>query len=266
MIGNTKLSSRVDKVEEKKKQPYKSKNKCFTWNNFPKEGIEVLKKRFTELQAKFIFGEEVGESGTPHLQGYIELPIKMRWTEFKLPKEIHWENSRANKVDNVRYCSKDGKVHTNMRIDKPLKIIDDEKLYVWEKEIISIIDKEPDDRTIHWYWEEKGCAGKTHFCKYLVNKYEALVVSGKSTDAFFGVVSYKEKQGCFPGVLIIDVPRTDMMDFNYACVEKIKDGLFFSGKYESQQVIFNSPHVFVFANKAPYECALSKDRWHIVHI
>jgi len=257
--GNTKPSPKTT-------QPIKSKRKCFTWNNYPADAIETLKNRFDTLKAKYIFGEEVGEQGTKHLQGYVETTEKTRWTEFKLPKQIHWENARGDKSSNVKYCSKEGIIYTNIKMDKPLKLISEEKFYPWQKNIMEIISKEPDDRSIYWYWEEAGCAGKTQFCKFLVASKGALVVCGKSVDAFHGVVKYREENGYYPDIIIFDVPRTCIDFVSYTAIEKIKDGLFFSGKYESAQVIFNSPHVLVFANQEPVTSSLSKDRWHIFKI
>ena len=44
-------------------------------------------------------------------------------------------------------------------------------------------------------------------------------------------------------------------------MEAIKNGCFFSGKYESGMVRFNSPHILVFANEPPERTKLSQDRW-----
>jgi len=49
-------------------------------------------------------------------------------------------------------------------------------------------------------------------------------------------------------------------------LESIKNGLFFSGKYESTQVVMNSPHLIIFANEPPDKSKMSADRWHIVRI
>jgi len=53
---------------------------------------------------------------------------------------------------------------------------------------------------------------------------------------------------------------------SYEALEEIKDGLFFSGKYESGMVCINPPHVVVLCNFAPDESKLSKDRWVIKNI
>lgn len=64
-----------------------------------------------------IYGEEVGESGTPHLQGYFELPKRMTFNVLrrKLVDEyignpgIHLEAAKGSQRQNIEYCSKEGK-------------------------------------------------------------------------------------------------------------------------------------------------------------
>jgi len=65
---------------------------------------------------------------------------------------------------------------------------------------------------------------------------------------------------------VFDIPRTNIDYLNYEAIESIKNGCFFSGKYECTQVIMNCPHVIIFANSPPLEHKLSIDRWHIINI
>lgn len=58
-----------------------------------------------------IYGREVGEEGTPHLQGYVIFEKTKRLSGVKkmLPR-AHWENALGSTSENVRYCSKQGDV------------------------------------------------------------------------------------------------------------------------------------------------------------
>lgn len=52
-----------------------------------------------------VYQEEVGESGTHHLQGYIQMPRPVRWSHFKLDG-AHWEVPNGTPDQNIAYCTK----------------------------------------------------------------------------------------------------------------------------------------------------------------
>jgi len=85
---------------------------CFTWNNYI-ERDKLLLKEFAENTCIYlIYGEEVGESGTPHLQGYFRAKKPLRFVQVKgmLGPQVHLEVAKSDDQKNVEYCSKDGKV------------------------------------------------------------------------------------------------------------------------------------------------------------
>jgi len=239
-----------------------------TLNNYTEDELEVLKNTWLDgsLVSQYCVQKEIGESGTPHLQGYIAFTKKARPSELFACKRIHWEKCRSPK-DAIAYCSKNdtfaGERWTNIKLPKPIKLLKEEDFYEWQKDIINVIDEEPDDRTIYWYWEGKGGVGKTQFCKYLCMKRGACIMSGKASDCKYGIVKFHEETGNYPELVIFDVPRCNLDFISYDAIESIKNGLFFSGKYEGCQVVFNSPHVIVFANEAPDLYKLSLDRWKV---
>jgi len=51
-----------------------------------------------------------------------------------------------------------------------------------------------------------------------------------------------------PKIVIFNFSRGLEERVNYNAIEAVKDGLIFSGKYESKTKIFNSPHVVIFCN------------------
>lgn len=86
----------------------RARNWCATINNFVDADIAALHN----MPADFIiWGEEVGENGTPHLQIYFQLPSRMRLTAVRelLPR-AHLEVARGSAAQNIEYCSKDGVV------------------------------------------------------------------------------------------------------------------------------------------------------------
>lgn len=256
--GNTKSSEKV-KINS-------AKNWCFTYNNYPDAPIFIQLLR--TVCKRFICQQEVGEKGTPHIQGYVEFEFKCRPKEkVKIP-QIHWEVAR-DVAQSIKYCSKEdtrsGEIFT-YRIAIPREINIITNLKDWQTNIVEICDGQPDDRTIHWYWEEKGGIGKTVFCKYMVFHYNALILSGKSADMKYGIIKYIEKNGSYPPIIIFDIPRSCLNYLSYQGIEEVKNGLFFSCKYESDMVMGNCPHIICFANEEPKAEKLSGDRWDIRQI
>jgi len=247
----------------KKKQVSPSKKWCFTFNNYKESEHEMIINLFSSNSSKFIVGKEIGESGTPHLQGYIEWPRKIRPISLGLPTAIHWAKARGSRADNLIYCSKDGNFITNCNVAKPIKCIDESKLYNWQKVMLDILLENKNDRTINWIYDEDGNKGKSAFCKFMCMKHNAIMVDGKASDIYQALASYIETEGTGPDIVLIDCPRHSINYMNYGAIEKVKNGHVFSGKYESKQLIFNSPAVCVFANSLPDFTKYSSDRWDV---
>lgn len=92
------------------KKNARSRSWCFTYNNY--DAIGETKVR--DIEAKYlIFGREVGEAGTPHLQGYIYFANGKSFSAVKklFPKEVHIEPAKGNPEQNIEYCSKDGNTY-----------------------------------------------------------------------------------------------------------------------------------------------------------
>lgn len=230
---------------------------CFTLNNWTDSEYSSIVPIFRNNCKLVIIGSEVGDSGTPHLQGYCEFKTKLRPKSLFVAR-FHWEKAKGNKTQNINYCSKD-KVLFSMGCPKPLKIITE--LYPWQRNIEKLIQTSPDDRSIYWFWDSDGCKGKTAFMKYCVVKHKALpCIGGKFADIMNLVFNQDmdETEAC-----IFNIPRGHREHISYSSLEAIKDGMVVNTKYETGYKLFNSPHVIVFANFPPDESALSNDRWVI---
>lgn len=238
----------------------------FTWNNYELEQIGLVEQVLRHECSWYIFQEEVGKKcGTPHLQGNLKLRTRKRWTEMckLLNPKIHWEKTKSVSAS-VTYCTKQ-ETRSGQQwiygIEVPEELKYDEP-YGWQMKVMDIIQSEPERRTIHWFYEFNGNKGKSSLAKYLCIKHNALITNGKKADMFFAIKSNPNKRK----IILIDVPRSNADYINYGAIEEIKNGLIFSGKYESQQVIFNTPHVIIFANHYPDTTQLSQDRWKIWNI
>jgi len=82
---------------------------CFTWNNYPSSAVDDVKEWLVKNNARYaIIGKEVGESGTPHLQGYIMLSGQLRFSSIKRDFPTwHIEKARGTSAQNKEYCSKE---------------------------------------------------------------------------------------------------------------------------------------------------------------
>lgn len=255
--GNTKSSStRVTS----------SKNWIFTLNNPSKKEKKILEEEIIKNCSDFRVQEEKGtETETTHLQGYIQLERRGRPFEKFSNKRIHWEKCR-NANASREYCCKQETATGNYTFDSEEQIETITPTKDWQLEILDIVNEKPDYRKIYWYWEESGNTGKSALTKYLCVHHNALNLSGKGNDCKHAIVSWKEKKKVYPKLIIFDIPRTNIDYISYEAIESIKNGVFFSGKYESAQVIMNSPHIFIFANTPPIEHKVSADRWIIKKI
>ena len=248
-------------LPNKKKQISPAKRWCFTFNNYTDADISSIVPDITRLCDYAIIGAEVGESGTPHLQGYVEFKTKVRPLSCGFPS-MNWEKCKGNRASNTAYCSKDGKVIFSLGLPKPINIID--TLKDWQKDIENIMMTEPDDRTIYWYWENKGNVGKTSFMKYAVVKHKAIpCIGGRFGDVCNMIFNADMDKS---NTVLFNIPRGGDVSVSYSALEAIKDGMIVNNKYETGFKVFNSPHVIVFANFPPRRSMLSADRWKVVEI
>ncbi len=111
---------------------------CFTLNNWTTSEHEFLSSALLAAEEKYFYivGKEVGEQGTPHLQGYIALKDEKK--KFRpLPKfgvmrdekqAVHFERAKGTLRQNYFYCSKDGDYETN--IPKPTMTVKEAEAYL----------------------------------------------------------------------------------------------------------------------------------------
>ena len=151
--------------------------------------------------------------------------------------------------------------------------IQPENFYPWQKRLLDMVRQPPHwtDRRIIWIWNPQGNSGKSAFTKYLlVHLPGTVVVSGKATDIAHGIATYhEEKAGTdtpYPALVVVDSPRVAEGHVSVAGIEGVKNGVVVSNKYEGARLLFNAPHVIVFANCEPDYDQLSLDRWFVRRI
>lgn len=242
-----------------------AKRWIFVWNNYPENWKAPMAPGLQG--SKWLAGYETCPStGTPHIQGYVEFPKKVRPIGYKgMPREIHWEKCLGDRASNLKYVAKERNMAGGtFPWPRPLPEIE---LYGWQLDIPEKFGNEPDNRSIYWYWSMEGKRGKSSACRWLVRN-GALICSGKACDMKYNVVKYVEKNGYFPLALVFDVPRSMENYLSYTGIEEIKNGVFASTKYECATVEMPHPHVFVFANFPPdmRDKDMSRDRFIVKNV
>lgn len=313
----------MPKVANKRESP--CKRWCFTINNYTEYEIERIKKLTKNEVQYLIVGKEVGEKGTPHLQGFVSLKNKVRLAGIKklVGDRAHLEHARGNDLQNKEYCQKDNVLieigepsltsenggGNNLRTKFPIimKMIREEKtmdemyeedpaaldLYLrygrrireeesrtkrtmskkkileseykdvkwkhWQQKVLDIIDGPIHRRRIYWVLDPVGNMGKTFLATYAAVKYNAFVTeNGKTADIKHG---YNGER-----TVIFDLTRSVEDRVNYEVMETIKNGRYFSTKYESTIKISEIPHVIVFANFDYDVTKMSQDRFMRIKI
>lgn len=89
-----------------------AKNWCFTINNYNVDVLERIASldQFIGSSIQYIIiGKETGESGTPHIQGYIQFSRRQRMQQVKkfIGQNAHLEVSRGTAREASRYCMKE---------------------------------------------------------------------------------------------------------------------------------------------------------------
>ena len=91
-----------------------AKNWCFTLNNYTADDLEFYDNLCEKIPLEIsylVIGKEIGESGTIHLQGFIQLVKKKRFAQVKilLGGRCHLESMLPNSTAFAAstYCKKD---------------------------------------------------------------------------------------------------------------------------------------------------------------
>ena len=239
---------------------------AFTYNNY--EGHEeAFKIGLKKLCSMFHYGHEVGEeTGTRHLQGFLHTKNKegLRLTEMwkkDCMEGVTVKPAYASEWNNFIYTSK-GQDLVYFGPARLRVIVD---LRPFQLQIESWFEEEPDDTTINWVVDYSGGKGKTAFCKYLYLKWNAIIMTKGSYNDLAQILAGCVKNGRNLNnktVIVLNYAK-DMQNISYHALEAIKDGLMTSPKYESNTLVFNTPHLVCFTNKLPRLDGLSKHKWKI---
>lgn len=259
-----------EKNSHEKKRIYASKRWGFTW--FGSNGSEIsdFRRRVEDLGVMCQFQEEIcPKTNREHIQGFVVFREKQRPIEkFKdITNQIHWFKLRGSIEENLNYTGKERTRKPNgmsysFGLPRMVEKVSWDMLSTENQQWLKPIMDEPYDyRTIHWICDYEGNWGKSRIQKYLVDNFNAIMVSGSGKDIAFAISKYHEDKARWPDYVLCNIPRsTDEKYISYGMLEQVKDGLVFSGKYESCQLRLPQVKMIVFANTKPIQDGWSIDR------
>jgi len=253
-----------------KKPPAPTQLYCWSWtipvSDFT---VEELWSLLSQKAKKFTFSHEKGKEksekhpdGYEHYQGCMSLITK---EYFKTVKNMFGDNAHIEPTKHIiaaiKYCEKLDETHVAgpwNQDKRPIKTIT--VLREWQLLAVERMLSEADDRTIDWYWDPKGGAGKTKVAKYMAVHHNATIITnGGVRDIAFMLPDN-------PKIVIMNLTRSKEEKVAYEAIESVKDGLITCAKYESKTKYFECPHVSIFANFKPNMRLLTKDRWNIIQL
>jgi len=92
-----------------------ARNMCFTLNNYTPKELQLIEEAVTNTCIQYIcWAFEVGESGTPHLQGYVQCTKPMTHVALRKAtglKRLKPDDAHGSDQDNVDYCKKGDQPH-----------------------------------------------------------------------------------------------------------------------------------------------------------
>lgn len=187
-------------------------------------------------------------------------------------KRSDLEDFKASVKEGVTSLVELRELHSNVCANYPRFVnayIDDNKpkhkttphpLRAWQAELHARLILPPDEREIIFVVDVTGNNGKSWFAQYYCDLHAnaQVVIPGKKAD-----MAYVVNADC--RVFFFDCPRSKQGDFiQYDFLEELKNGYFFSPKYESMIKRLATPHVVVMMNEYPCMEKLSEDRYKVI--
>ena len=155
----------------------------FTHNNYSEDDVHRAERWITAERCVYgVVGRETAAStGTPHLQGFLQLKNKCRMSSLRknLFKTAHYEIARGSDEENQKYCTKSGDIV--VEVGKPALKIGTKKSCLIANEIAQRIAKGED---LNELLESDG--------KYLESYYKHMQFVEKVTEMKSRAICFKD--------------------------------------------------------------------------
>lgn len=272
----------------KKEDNCKGKSYKITINNYTTENLYEFSLMIKKLNPfKWVYSQEVGEQGTPHIQGYLRFLKETRRSSITrlINKGFFCELSKFHKdsspeemdAEQWLYCvglveeknmtyNKSSKHNYECYPNEPIEILEDEQLRPFQKSLEDILLGDVNKNKIIWVYDEEGQIGKTEMVRRWFVKYQVPFAYGGKTTDIVNLV-FNNKKYFLSGknrAMVYNFGRSTKNDkIAYNSMETISDGAISNTKFEAGCFVMNKPHVFVFANCLPKFSEMTSNRWLI---
>ena len=201
--------------------------------------IKTMNMDAEEYERKLQLGEIVYK----HAKEY-GIPEESLPKEYKEAKDLYVKNKQNIDVENV--------------ILRP-----------WQEALLNYI--KPSDREVIWVIGRKGNEGKTWFQEFLASKFGwNRVICGMDIRMKKSSICHilSKRSLMTTDIFLFDIGKAKTEDdMNYELLEQIKNGRTLAAKFDSKELKFHTPNIFVlFSNEKPDVGQMSKDRWKIFKI
>lgn len=243
----------------------RSRNWCFTINNYTNNEILAC----DEIECSYIvYGDEVGDNNTPHLQGYIEFKDakSLKSVKDKLGGRAHLEIRRGTPKQASDYCKKQGTFFERGTISNQGKRTDLEAIADLVKDggVANVAKTRPDaiikygrnierlaellmeprstEPTVIWLWGKTGTY-KTRTATTGCEPEEYYIWNG--TKWWNGYHQQKR--------VIIDDYDWDKSEQGFRYLLRLLDGYAIQVETKGGMLYFNSPEIYITCEFAPHD-------------
>jgi len=250
---------------------------CFTLNNPTNGESSSLVDVFESEHVKYaVVGRETGESGTPHLQGFVWFTDRksLRQAKAILSDRMHLEPTQGTDKQASDYCKKEGD-------------------YDEYGELPSVGTKCQWERYQTWLLARTIPPSETEICLEFPSLYGRYRVAALQMSRLLCPIPLHVEGDLRPwqqdleAILLddpddrtvhfridetkkyyfFDCPRGSLEHFQYSILEQLKDRVVFSPKYDSTtKLLHHKAHVVCFTNEFPDMDALSADRYDVIEL
>ena len=240
---------------------------CFTLNNWTKSDLFAAKAMFNSKKKKVeygIFGEEVGASGTPHLQGYVRFATAIGMQALsKMLCRASLRMANGNDEQNQTYCSKEctnvfevgtvsrqGARNDITEVTQKIKngeitlvdcMFDYPVVYVkYSRSLEKMFDAVAKPRStqpqVHWRWGLSG-TGKTRYC---VETHPNHYIKD-------GTIWWNGYSPKCEAIIIDDFAN----DIPFRTLLRLTDRYVYQGQNKGGYVQINSPYIYITCEHPP---------------